>query len=556
MQRTEGMAILMKRITMLKRFIALSLVFAFVLLAASCESPPHEVPEPSVPNEVASPSVTITAPSSPVETPVVTATPSAPPPSGPVSVVLPNGPLPDESYTNAATQPPKRYYAEPMLGLVASDTYGRIVPYIGGTIVFHYDDEMSNLYGLCDLSGRIICDPVYNTVWIISDGETSLYALKVNKVSLVEIKEDGDTYYSYVENSTIKICPLDGSWTQTYESVHSMIYTSYTSIISDYIAAKKNDKWGVIGYNGDVILPFQYISPVYFSEGLACVPSDDGKTIWYIDSTGEQILGPYDMTPPITDWYSAMGSPPYPLRNFIFYNGYAPFCQDGKQGVIDKTGQVIIPAEYDRVQILEYGMVGYEIDGNWGLMTDAGKVIMELTSNGWFYFDGEGLFFYNDDTGEHIEILPDGTTLPFVISTFDRTTIEINGKKILLPESSYNYPWVTPLPNGTYLVEYYLDTYMSARWRIYDKNANPVSDEVLGYVEYIDLDGTGILLSSYYWSQIRIYDLAGNLIITDIFRDIDPIGSYLMVRTSDHGGVIDAKGNWIIKVPLFDYFPD
>ena len=537
----------------MKRFIALSLMIALAMLAASCESPPQEVPEPSAPAGTASPSET--APASPVETPKTTSIPYVPPPSSKVSVVLPNGPLPDEPYTKAAIQPPKRYYAETMLGLVASDKYGRIVPYIGGTVSF-YSNEQSNIFGLCDLSGRIVCDPVYNAVWIISNGETSLYALKVNKISFVEKNENGYTYYySYADNSTIKICPPDGSWTQTYDSVQSMKYTYYASIIYDYITAKKNEKWGVVGYNGDIILPFQYNSPVCFSEGLASVSPGDGKTMWYIDSTGEQILGPYDMPPPDPYWESGL-DPPSPLRDFVFYRGYAPLYKGGKYGAIDKMGQIVIPAMYDRVQILEYGMVGYKVKGNWGVMTVTGKVIMEPTGDGWFYYDGEVLSFYSDNSGEHIEILPDGTTRPYNHDTFDKTTLEINGKEVLLPESSYRDPWATPLPNGTYLVEYFEDTYMSARWRIYDKNANPVSDEVLGHVKYIDLNGSGILQSASYWSQYRVYDLAGNLLSMEIFRDIDPIGSHLMVRTSEHGGVIDAKGNWIIKVPLIDFMPD
>jgi len=83
------------------------------------------------------------------------------------SVALPSGRLPDEPYTKAVTQYPKRYYADTMLGLVASNKYGQIVPYIGERL-WSGDTEIGNayayLYGLCDLSGRIVCDPLYNNV--------------------------------------------------------------------------------------------------------------------------------------------------------------------------------------------------------------------------------------------------------------------------------------------------------------------------------------------------------------------------------------------------------
>ena len=300
------------------------------------------------------------------------------------------------------------------------------------------------------------------------------------------------------------------------------------------------------------------MEPVCFSEGLAAVLSDDGDNMWYIDITGKRILGPYEALPAPRYDVPEGSSAPQHTQEFAFHEGYAPFYQNGKYGVIDKNGTVIISAVYDGVVNLGNGMVRYDADGMNGVVTVYGVDIAKPIDRGYYYSIGQRLFLHRYGSDD-IEILPDGTTRPY-----NKYKIEINGKTVAFPDSTYDAPSVTPLPNGKYLVIYFEDSYyMSIRWRIYDENAEPSSVEVQGYVDHSGFNGIGLIVA-YSWPNPRsgsgggysIYDLDGNLLLPDTFSSCTSIGEYLMVRTAHYSGVIDAQGNYIIKAPLLRALPD
>jgi len=234
------------------------------------------------------------------------AAPASSPPVAPVSVVLPTGPLPDAQYTKAMIAP-QRYYGDKTTALIPSDRYGPIVPYLGGVEQSPYGWLPQNLYGFCDLDGRIVCDPVYDQVAVVSRGGDSLYVL-----TAYEPAEDRDNGYRNVTT----ICPTDGSWTAAYGDVMYSTWTYWTNSLKlDYITASMDGKWGVLDHDGSILLPFGYTEPVCFSEGFAAVLSDDGKSMWYIDITGKMVFGPYEMPPPD----STDADPRILLHRFLFF---------------------------------------------------------------------------------------------------------------------------------------------------------------------------------------------------------------------------------------------
>ena len=139
----------------IKKYIFLLASILIIALLCGCTAPNTA----ELPGEV------------PAETPEPT--PIEAPPA--FNVILPGSELPDKNYSGIT--PPKRFYADMMLGLVANDKYGEIYPYIGGLINVWSD---SPLYGFCDKYGRIICDPIYNEVteWIDNDGKKYYLARK------------------------------------------------------------------------------------------------------------------------------------------------------------------------------------------------------------------------------------------------------------------------------------------------------------------------------------------------------------------------------------------
>jgi hypothetical protein len=202
---------------------------ALLALLAACAGLPSA--EPSV-----SPSETPTAETSPAQSsPTVTGGTQ----SG--GVLLPNGPLPESDY--APPSPPARFYADVTLSLIPRDAYGRIWPYVGGYITQMWMD--GELYGLCDESGRIVCDPAYNKVELIEKDGQRLY-------KLTKYEQDEN----YRNTSKITLAKLDGSWAEEYDDVETMCYsTEFASdrvldwrenVVYEYITMCRDGKWGVI----------------------------------------------------------------------------------------------------------------------------------------------------------------------------------------------------------------------------------------------------------------------------------------------------------------------
>lgn len=51
-----------------------------------------------------------------------------------------------------------------------------------------------------------------------------------------------------------------------------------------------------------------------------------------------------------------------------FKNGYAKVMQNHRWGLIDKSGDLVVPCQYDKIKQLASGMIKVKKDGNWGLL--------------------------------------------------------------------------------------------------------------------------------------------------------------------------------------------
>ena len=128
----------------------------------------------------------------------------------------------------------------------------------------------------------------------------------------------------------------------------------------------KDDQWGVIDTNGEVVIPFgEYESIGKFKDGMSVVKKD-GK-FGYIDSTGALVIpcefdAAYDFGDGLACVYSVenrmcgyidkTGTLVIPTfgygDGYYFEDGLAPDYDWLKQkyGCIDKTGERVIPAEF------------------------------------------------------------------------------------------------------------------------------------------------------------------------------------------------------------------
>ena len=128
--------------------------------------------------------------------------------------------------------------------------------------------------------------------------------------------------------------------------------------------------------NGNVVVEPKYDHAWIFSDGLGAV-EEDGR-IKFLDSTGKIVIDngmKYDGT---SDGY-------------VFHGGYIAVCAEAseKYGLMDKTGNMVLPLEYDYIDIannLEYWLV--RKDKQWAVYDKNMKQILPFIDGYVYITDG------------------------------------------------------------------------------------------------------------------------------------------------------------------------
>lgn len=171
------------------------------------------------------------------------------------------------------------------------------------------------------------------------------------------------------------------------ESVHN--YDAITEFHEGYAAVIKNGKWGYINSHGEETIPCKYFGVSPFSEGLACVYVDEeNMSVEFIDKKGHvRISGYYGFTMnsgmtflPITFrngvccvadknkcdvWIDINGNKvnePTDYEEVFENDGTETFKEDGKVGIKDSLGNIIVRAKYSFIDKFSEGLAPVYLD--------------------------------------------------------------------------------------------------------------------------------------------------------------------------------------------------
>lgn len=125
------------------------------------------------------------------------------------------------------------------------------------------------------------------------------------------------------------------------------------------LAIKRNNKWGFIDKNGNVIIEFNFDDVFHFSEGLARVKLNDNWVV--IDKNGNVLFG---------------GVTKYLF--FDFHEGLIVMERDGKWGFLDKNGNEKIIAKFDAVDNFKNGFAKVKINNESALIDKNGDVVLQM----------------------------------------------------------------------------------------------------------------------------------------------------------------------------------
>lgn len=201
--------------------------------------------------------------------------------------------------------------------------------------------QKNNLYGLLDESGKEIISCSYEKLEVLSD----------NEILVEKIFNDPNLYSKFLwkgHKSIIKqrlILNNKGYYVLNLnKSNMSLVMTQKYDWIypfHDGIARiEKNGKWGFINQVGEEIVLFERdIKVSDFSYGLALIKRNN-NSFYYINSTGNVVIDSDNLG--LNDCF------PY-----SFKDDYAIIIRNSKFGMIDKTGEIIIPTEYDYIGLYD-----------------------------------------------------------------------------------------------------------------------------------------------------------------------------------------------------------
>ncbi len=196
------------------------------------------------------------------------------------------------------------------------------------TVVSSYYPVYTNeKWGVIDQTGKIIIEPTFSEMITIPSSKTDLF------ICMYDIDYTNNTYKTKVLDSKNQ-----EKFTE-YESVEAIENVDKNNILwyeKDVLKVKKDGKYGLIDYKGNVILNIEYDN-IYALQGVEnSLIIKKNENIGLCDNKGEIIIPTeYKKIEAINDDYK---------------NGYIVVNNDNKYGVIDFTKTVIFEPQYQEIK--------------------------------------------------------------------------------------------------------------------------------------------------------------------------------------------------------------
>lgn len=250
--------------------------------------------------------------------------------------------------------------------IVKKTNITNITSFSDGYLAFSEKNEMRNLYGFMDETGKVIipcqfeaAGPFVNGKAVVKksgkwgiinkQGKFLLPATffrmgKCFSEGLLQVQRTSDSPWEYINEKFERVFSLDKS-----VKVVGSFYNNRAIIV-------KNGLYGYIDTKGMEKIPCKYLYAWRFSENLAAVSSENGSG--YIDKYGKIVI-------------------PFNYSNALPFNeGYAAIRINHLWGFVDKTGKIVISPQYDEASNFMKGLAFVVSDAFCGYIDKNGKQII------------------------------------------------------------------------------------------------------------------------------------------------------------------------------------
>ena len=252
-------------------------------------------------------------------------------------------------------------YMDKQGNTVISPEYDAASPFDQGIAAVAKDGK----WGTIDKSGKTIIPMEYDFVQIPSEGVCGVCQKKhhgyIDQLGNTVIPLS-DRYLfmqpfqcgvAVVEVGNLDVPPLEK---KANESDRAYLERYHKEVIK----VTQNNRYGAINKRGELTVELKYKCLSSFSEGLAVATTIDGKQM-YINTSGETVLE-------------------VPQDDLLFGNfseGLA-WVKSGKYGCIDRSGNLVIPTEYDNTLAFKNKYAPVSKNAKWGLIDQRGAIRLPI----------------------------------------------------------------------------------------------------------------------------------------------------------------------------------
>lgn len=292
----------------------------------------------------------------------------------------------------------------------------------------------------------------------------------------------------------------------------------------DYMLFSENNKFGVINKNGEIIVPSVYDEvqiPNPSKPLFICMydynEEKEQYNIKVLNEKSEQILYQYIVVEAIKI-NSATSNIPYE-KSVLKYK------ENGKYGLIDFNGNIVLKPKYDEINGLDYneGLLLVKKNEKYGVINIKGAILVKEKYD---IIQSDG--YYEEENGYKKSGFIVGKRTD---SGYKYGYIDCNGKKIL--DNKYNQ--IERIQNTNKGDDIYLVAFENGRAGFYKNNKNIIKHdyEDVGY----EINNNCLILQKN--SKQGIADFEGNIIIDIQYDNIFISGKYINAQKGENIDIYD-----------------
>lgn len=292
--------------------------------------------------------------------------------------------------------------------------------------------------------------------------------------------------------------------------------------INYFIEYSQDGNVGVIDRSGNEIIEPKYVDiyiPNPEKDVFICITDDENYVV--INSKKEELLKEYNN---VSAFITSEGM-------LDFEKEVLRYEENGKYGVIDFDGNIILKPEYDTIESLKFkpGKLLIKKDNKYGVIDNKGNIVVDIKYDS---IIGDGFCLENDGytkTGYIVKLkINDGYMSGY---------IDVEGKEFLKPE----YENIERILNYTDKNNVYLIVMKNGKKGIY-KNSKQIIKHLYQKISYSE--SSNILVAKTSKNNI-FYNLDGKKILDGKYDEYSLAGNYISVLDGETQKLYDVNGNFI-----------